>query len=122
MDSSLVNGAMLLAFVQAPSLHVHQHEANQRHAGAFLHTHFAHDQAAHPKQSEAQVIDPDDDAQFLSWLLDVPGNSGFAPVILAASALVIPAPELSAWPTIALRPSAHDPPVLTATPPRAPPV
>lgn len=121
LTAIMVNGALLLAFLQAPSLHVHSQEATQRHAGAFLHTHFAHRVAPLSNRAEWRDLDPDDDAQFLIWVSIAPSDGLPAPVILVASNVIRP-PIGSQWQMTILRLCAHDPPALNATTPRAPPV
>jgi hypothetical protein len=112
---------LVFAFMQAPSLHVHSHEATERHAATFLHTHVPHVEA--PSESpEWRDFDPDDDAQFLNWTLIAPNYDGLAPLYLVESTVILLAPVLSEWRTAILRPSAHDPPVSKTTSPRAPPV
>ena len=120
--SILLNVVMLLAFMQAPSLHVHAHEATERHAASFIHTHLPHVEAPLSDREEWQDLDPDDDAQFLSWVSFRPSYEGLAPLILIASNVILPAPVVGKWHSAVLRPSAHDPPALNATTPRAPPV
>jgi len=120
--SILLNVIVLLVFLQAPSLHVHAHEATQHHAGAFLHTHFAHGVAPPSSEAEWRDLDPNDDAQFLSWVSIAPSDGLLAPVILIASNVILPAPVVTEWQTTILRPRAHDPPALNAITPRAPPV
>lgn len=117
----LANAALLLAFLQAPSSHVHPHEGIKQHAGSFLHTHFGHVKARQGTLPEWRDYDPDDDFQFLSWVPSGPNDSGLAPVILTLSPVTIPTLGASERRTRAFRPSAHDPPSLKASSPRAPP-
>ena len=117
----LANLALLLAFVQAQSLHVHSHEATERHAGGFLHTHLEHADTPSGSLPEWRGFDPDDDAQLLNWTPANPSDAGRAPVILTAFYIATPTLGLAARRNIAFRPSAHDPPALDATSPRAPP-
>lgn len=117
----LLDVVLLFAFVQAPSLHVHAHEATQRHVAAFLHTHVPH--AEIPSgHTEWGDIDPDDDARFQSWMSMIPRDEGLAPVILAESYVTLPPRVVNTAQRTVVRPSAHDPPALNATIPRAPPV
>lgn len=120
--SFLLNVALLLSFLQAPSLHVHAHEATRRHVGTFFHTHFGH-HGVPPASSQAEWRDlsPDEDAQFLSWVSKTASDNGPVPVVLVDSTVILHAPVLTEWQTTILRPRAHDPPSLNATPPRAPP-
>jgi len=122
LTSVVLNAVLLLAFLQAPSLHIHAHESTERHVAGFLHTHVSHVAGPTSDHAEWRNLDPDDDAQFLSWFLMSPTNWGFAPVILIAPKIVVPLPELSERRTMILRPNAHDPPALDAATPRAPPV
>jgi hypothetical protein len=111
---------LLLAFLQAPFAHVHEHESTQRHAGAFLHTHFAHIRADHPGRPELKGLDPDDDAVFQHWFSATPN----APLVLNVSLCVVPLlqpPAQSQWRAEFVRPNAHDPPALAILPPRSPP-
>jgi hypothetical protein len=117
----LVNLSLALAFVQAPFLHVHQHESTEKHAGAFIHAHFLHIEGHHPTKPELRDLDPDDDAQFQKWLAATTGNSAFSPVLLT-SMFAVPRPAMSSCPVIPIEPNAHGPPPPTATVPRAPPV
>ena len=120
--SILLSATTVLALAQAPSLHVHGHEATEQHAASFIHTHISHLEAAPSGQAEWRDIDPDDDAQFLNWVSITPNDHGFVPVILIASSVSLPVPARITWRTTVLRPNAHDPPALNATSPRAPPV
>jgi hypothetical protein len=122
LTAVLVNVALLFAFMQAPSLHVHAHEATGRHVAGFLHAHVPHVEAPLSDAAEWRDIDADEDAQFLNWTSITPSYAGLAPVTLVQSAVVLPAPAVSEWQTTILRLRAHDPPNLNSTPPRAPPV
>ncbi|MGI8744556.1 MAG: hypothetical protein ACR2NN_18680 [Bryobacteraceae bacterium] len=121
LTSVLANLALLLAFVQAPSLHVHPHETTARHLGSFFHTHLAHAGTHSGSVPEWRDFDPDDDAQLLNWTPANPSDSGLAPVILAAFYITTPMLALVTRRHIAFRPNAHDPPASTSTSPRAPP-
>lgn len=120
--SILANGALLLAYLQAPSLHAHHHETTQGHKAAFFHTHLAHAEVLVSTQNEFRAFDPDDDAQFLTWFSTNPSGRGFAPAVCPASNFAVPVQEVIQCQTMVLWPSAHDPPVLNSTTPRAPPV
>jgi hypothetical protein len=114
-----VSLALLLAFVQAPFLHTHQHEATQRHAGPLFHLHLKLFHAT-SRGSEFRALDPDDDALSQSWFADTPHDPGSSPVILAVR-LGVSAPEHSGW-TVGPPPQmGHDPPLLCIKNPRAPP-
>ena len=111
---------MALAFVQAPFLHIHEHESTERHAGAFFHSHFAHVEANHSSKPVLRDLDPDDDAQFQQWFSATTIDSGVTPVVLI-SFFSVPAPQFVNWSPGAVEPSAHGPPLLNAAGPRPPP-
>ena len=113
--------ALVLAFAQETSSHVHEHESTERHTGALFHSHLPHVDAPSSEDAEWWDLDPDHDVLFLSWLLTNPTQWRFAPVILVAGQTIAPLPEVTAWRTVTLRPSAHDPPDLDATTVRPPP-
>jgi hypothetical protein len=115
-----MNFALVLAFVQAPFLHIHLHESTAKHSGAFFHSHFAHVAAIHPTQSELRDLDPNDDAQFQSWFSVTTSDSGFTPVILSSFFSVL-TPQIANWLPGTIEPSSHGPPLLNAAAPRAPP-
>lgn len=120
--SILGNGGLLLALMQAPSLHSHRHETTQRHGAAFLHTHVAHVEAAVSTQPEFRDFDPDEDAHFPSWFSTSRSYPRSDLVICTASNPVAAVADVGEWRTMVLRPSAHDPPLLNAIAPRGPPV
>lgn len=112
--------ALCLAFVQAPFLHIHQHEATQKHPGAFLHLHFGSVQPAR-HGPEFRNLDPDDDAVFHNWFsATTSSDAGLTPVVLAES-VCVHAPEISGWTAEAPLPHGYDPPLLCIKNPRAPP-
>jgi hypothetical protein len=117
----LVNLSLALAFVQAPFLHVHQHESTEKHAGAFIHAHFLHIDGHYSSKPELRDLDPDDDAQFQKWFAVASGDSAFSPVLLT-SLCSVARPAMSNCPVIPIEPNAHGPPPVRTTPPRAPPV
>jgi hypothetical protein len=112
--------ALCLAFVQAPFQHVHQHEATQKHPGAFLHLHLESvSPAGHGP--EFRNLDPDDDAQLQDWLsATTSSDAGLTSVVLAES-VCVRAPELSGRTAEAPLPHGYDPPLLCIKNPRAPP-
>ncbi|HXP84236.1 MAG TPA: hypothetical protein VN841_05925 [Bryobacteraceae bacterium] len=114
-----VSLALCFAFVQAPFLHVHQHEATQKHPGAFLHLHL---ESVHPagRGPEFRSLDPDDDAQFHNWFSATSADDELSSAILAES-VCIQAPEISGWTAAAPLPHGYDPPRLCIKNPRAPP-
>lgn len=112
----------MLAFMQAPSLHVHQHESTEGHEGDLLHTHVAHFEAPPSGQPEWRDIDPDDDARFVEWIAKGRADSGFAHVAVTSADIAFPLPVLSECQTIIHQPRTHDPPVFHIFRPRAPPV
>jgi hypothetical protein len=118
--SILANLALLVAFLEAPFLHIHQHEATQRHPGAFLHFHLKtlHFAGSGP---EFQSLDPDDDVLLQTWVSASPINSGLIPIILAEPFLLT-VPEQSGWTVDAPPHTGHDPPLILLQNPRAPPL
>jgi len=116
----LANLALLVAFLEAPYLHVHQHEATQQHPGAFLHFHL---KAAHVfgNSSEFRSLDPDDDALTENWVSAHPIVPDFSPVILAERCSIAE-PEQTDYPVEAPKNTGHDPPLKSTISPRAPPV
>ena len=119
-SSILVSLALLVAFVEAPFLHTHQHESTQRHAGAFLHFHL---KSVHPigTSPEFRDLDPNEDAQFQSWFSATATDSGSITPVIHAEPFTLPAPELSGWSTETPLRTGHDPPLLSPRSPRAPP-
>ena len=120
--SILMNLLLVLTFVQAPFLHVHEHEDTQRHPGGFFHTHFPHHHhLSASKFPELRDLDPDDDAVFQHWfsatLKDV-STPVFIPVFVYTATLTWSSEPLLE-PNIL---SGHDPPCLSHSAPRSPPV
>jgi len=111
--------ALLLAFVEAPFLHVHQHEATQRHPGAVLHWHL---KSVHAVGSGPEVrgLDPDDDAQFQDWF-SATGTDSELTVVVLTERFYIFGPGHNGWTVEAPLQVGHDPPILDAQNPRAPP-
>jgi hypothetical protein len=116
----LASIAMTLMFLQAPFLHVHQHEENNFHPGPVFHTHFSHvdEPAAHP---QIRDFDPDDDAQDQPWfsvavnhfVVHVGPPERFATIEVVATSQPFTSVEIE---------GGHDPPALSCLAPRAPPV
>ena len=115
----LLTFALGLAFIEAPFLHVHEHEATQKHSGALLHLHL---KSAQPVGSGSAFrnLDPDDDAQLQNWFSATSTVAGLTPVILV-EAHCVSLPEFSGWTDQAPLYSGHDPPLLCIRNPRAPP-
>ena len=118
--SILTNAALLLAFVEAPFLHVHGHEDTQSHAGPLLHLHLKHLNPAPPDTPGLRGCDPDDDAEFQEWLSVRASSRVFGPVVLTR-VFAAPDLEIDSWIPPTGRPAAHGPPGIDARPPRAPP-
>jgi hypothetical protein len=116
----LANFALLIAFLEAPFLHVHQHEATQRHQGGLLHFHL---KTAHAFGSSAlfQALDPDDDALVQNWVSASPNVPDFSPVILAEH-FCLAEPEHTGCIVDAPLSTGPDPPLISTKSPRAPPV
>jgi hypothetical protein len=119
--SILMNLMLALTFVQAPFLHVHGHEDTQRHPGGFFHTHFPHHHLSTSKSPEFRGLDPDDDAVFQQWF-SVTISDLSTPAFIPTFIYIL-APTSSSEPF--LEPnilSGHDPPRLSRSAPRSPPV
>jgi hypothetical protein len=120
--SILMHLVLALTFVQAPFLHVHEHEETQRHRGGFFHTHFPHHHhLSASKAAEVSSLDPDDDAVFQHWFSATVNDFSTPAFIPTYAYAVVPTwtPEPFLAPEIL---SGHDPPRLTCTAPRSPPV
>jgi hypothetical protein len=120
-SSILLSLALLVAFLEAPFLHTHQHEATQRHAGAFLHFHL---KSAHPvgKNPEFRDLDPNEDAQYQAWFSATTTDSGTMVPVVFAAPFSVPIPESSGWSIETPQRIGHDPPLLIPRSPRAPPI
>lgn len=113
--------ALLVAFAEAPFLHIHQHEATQRHPGAFLHIHL---RSAHAVSSspEFRGLDPDEDAEYQTWFSSTPTDPGTAAPVVLVESSSLPDPEHSGCALEAPMQIGHDPPLLCPKSPRGPPV
>lgn len=116
----LANLALLVAFLEAPFLHVHQHEATQQHPGAFLHFHLKSVHAV-GNSSEFRGLDPNDDALSENWVSAHPIVPDFSPVILAEH-FWLAEPERRGCAVDAPLSTGPDPPLISAKSSRAPPV
>jgi hypothetical protein len=117
----LMNFVLALTFLQAPFLHVHEHESTEHHPHGFFHTHFPHHHLSDSKSAEFRGLDPDDDAVFQQWfsatIIDVS-----APLFIPTSIYTISAIWLSEPLSERNILSGHDPPRLSSSAPRSPPV
>jgi hypothetical protein len=118
--SILLSLALLVAFVQAPFLHTHQHESTQKHAGAFLHVHLGL-ATPHSKNPEIRDLDPDEDALYEGWFSAPPVAAGLIAPVLRTEPLVLPLPERSGWTLEVPLQVGHDPPLICPKSPRGPP-
>lgn len=118
--SILSNLALLLAFVQAPFMHTHLHEATQKHAGAFLHVHFT---SASPVSTspELRTLDPNEDALYEGWFSAPPVDFGSITPLIQVEPFALPLPELGGWTLETPLQVGHDPPLLCRKSPRGPP-
>ena len=112
--------AVLLAFLQAPFLHVHGLEETRDHpASSILHVHY-HGQLP----DEGQAIGahtPDEDALETDWSIAPPPDLGPAFTLSVAEISLAEPLRLVSVSIPAERPRGHDPPDLVPAPPRAPP-
>jgi len=111
---------LALTFLQAPFMHVHEHEENNFHPGGIFHTHFAHIEkpSNHP---EVRDFDPDDDAQDQQWFSAVAPHLEI-PLAMPLSIRLLAITEVSQPFAERVIESVHDPPRLTRSAPRAPPL
>lgn len=120
--SILVTASLVAAFVQAPTLHVHQHEETQKHNGSLFHTHVKHAVADPSHGTHMLGWDPDQDARFTDWFSATKQDRAFFPVIVPALLAGLDSLEISGWTPPAANPVAHDPPEVEACAPRGPPL
>lgn len=116
----LVSLALLGAFIEAPFLHIHQHEATQRHPGAFIHLHIEsrHSSSGGP---ELRGLDPNEDAIPQGWFSATSTDSGLNTSIILTEPFRFEIPERTGWIVEGPLPVGHDPPLLFARSPRPPP-
>jgi len=119
--SILMNLVLALTFLQAPFLHVHQHESTEHHPHGFFHTHFPHHHLSDSRSAEFRCLDPDDDAVFQQWFSATLGDLS-TPLFIPTSIYTV-APICSSEPFVEPNIlSGHDPPRLSCSAPRSPPV
>jgi hypothetical protein len=109
--------SLLLAFAQAPFLHVHESDPAHGHAHGFTHSHFGSASDGGPELRSGEDLS---EARSLSWL----AGDGKPPVrLVAAMPELVSIPELVALPgpMVELAPRSHDPPWRAARQSRAPP-
>src|SRR5882757_7437402 len=119
--SILMNLMLALTFLQAPFLHVHEHESTEHHPHGFLHTHFPHPHFSASKSAEFHGLDPDDDAVFQQWFSARISDLSTPVFTLTSIYTVTPirSPEPFFESNIL---GGHDPPRRSLSSPRAPPV
>ena len=116
-----MNVVLALTFLQAPFLHVHEHESTENHPHKFFHTHFPHHHFSASKSPEFRDLDPDDDAVFQQWFSATINDLATPVFILTSIYTVVPvrSPEPFFEPYIL---SGHDPPRRSGSSPRSPPI
>lgn len=119
-SSTLLSLAVFIAFLDAPFLHTHRHEATQNHPGPVFHLHVKLSHAA-SKTAEFRGLDPDDDAQIQGWLSVAPTDSRHIAPALPLEPFSVPLLERSGWAVEAPLQIGHDPPLLSPQNPRGPP-
>jgi hypothetical protein len=119
-QSAVLVLAMFVAFIEAPFLHTHQHESTQHHSGPVFHLHLRSIQHS-GNGPEFRGLNPDDDAQFQSWLSLTPTHLTPVAPAVPAQFFTVPALEASRSTVDAPQQRGHDPPPLTTQNPRAPP-
>jgi hypothetical protein len=116
-----MNLVLALMFLQAPFLHVHEHEDTQRHPGGFFHTHFPHHHVLASKSPELRGLDPDDDAVLQQWFSAT--ASDLSTPVFIATTVYSAAPAWSSEPFLETNIlGGHDPPRRSRSAPRSPPV
>jgi hypothetical protein len=120
--SILMNLVLAVTFLQAPFLHVHEHESTERHPHGFFHTHYPHHHhLSAAKSLELRGLDPDDDAVFQQWFsatISDLSTPAFIPTFVSTVT-----PIWSCEPFLELNIlSGHDPPRRSRSAPRSPPV
>jgi hypothetical protein len=116
-----MNFVLALAFLQAPFQHVHEHESTQRHPHGFIHTHFPHHRFSAPTSAQFDDIDPDDDAHFHDWFTTTISDHA-TPLYLQTFSYSFEPVWSSQSHVEPLILSGHDPPGLSRSAPRGPPV
>jgi hypothetical protein len=116
-----MNLVLALTFLQAPFLHVHQHESTEHHPHGFFHTHLPHHHLSASRFAGFRGLDPDDDAVFQQWFSATLGD--------LSTPLFVPTFIYTVVPTWSSEPfvepitlSGHDPPRRSRSAPRSPPV
>ncbi len=64
----LVNLSLVLTFLQAPFLHVHDHESSRHDHHGLFHAHFPHSHLHSSEKAGFCAIDSDDDAHYVNWV------------------------------------------------------
>lgn len=119
-QSAVLVLAMFVAFIEAPFLHTHLHESTRHHSGPAFHLHFP--SIEHGGEGpEFRCLNPDDDAQLLSWVSLTPTHLTLAAPAVPTEFFAVPALESSRFTVDAPNEKGHDPPPLTGQNPRAPP-
>lgn len=114
-----VVSGLLLAFAQAPFLHVHDRDHGHEHSHGFAHAH-SHWPLEHSDNPALEAHDHDSDARFLDWI----AGDGTSDTRLAAALPVeIVIPDLIEHRGLApgFTPRNHDPPWRVSLKARAPP-
>jgi len=119
-QSAVLVLAMFFAFIEAPFLHTHQHESTRHHPGPAFHLHFPSIEQG-GNGPAFRSLNPDDDAQSLSWLSLTPTHLNPAAPPVPAEFFSVPAPESGRLAVDPRHRKGHDPPPLTPQNPRAPP-
>jgi hypothetical protein len=114
-----VLAALVLSFGKAPFEHTHDSDPDHQHATGISHTHWG-EAVSDTGTDESWTAGENSDARMVDW---IPGDGRapvhFAVVLPESVAAPIPAMLIVRVPETASR--GHDPPVLLALCPRAPP-
>lgn len=112
-----VFASLLVAFAQAPFLHVHDHDLAHEHAQDFVHAHLANDELGSPAIG---VEDGTSEARSLKWFAE-DGKSVVRLVADMPESVALPEPLASPALETELIPQGHDPPWRQSLKARAPP-
>jgi hypothetical protein len=107
--------ALALTFLQAPFMHVHEHE----HSGPIFHAHYRHIQDLN-KAPQFRDFDPDDDAHDQSWFSTIVNHLAVQLAVPQQVFCFMPPIESELFPAAQIK-TGHDPPKLTQSSPRSPP-
>ncbi len=116
----LVNLSLAITFLQAPFLHVHDHESSRNDHHGFFHAHFPHNHLCSSGNAGFCAIDSDDDARYVNWVSSPAQDHSLPALALPYEFRFVPE-QHSELRTHLVGPSGRAPPGLRLSIPRAPP-